>query len=249
MTTEHDEPPRLFDGGDDELRAALGEAKRELPSEARLDAIFLKLPSGGGGGGGEAPPAPPPPASRVGVGGAALGLAGVAILGGAIYLGVRANAPPTAPSSAPTVSAPSRVASAPNAMIPELAPTASSVARVSSTEALRPATPSPPGASVAPSASVPARSESDILREAQANASSSPSRAIALCDEHARLYPSGALSEEREFIRIQALMAAGRVGEARALADAFEARHPGSAHSLRLQEIVGKAKPAPSSKP
>lgn len=251
MTTEHDEPPRLFESADDDLRAALGDAKNELPSEARLDAIFLKLPPGGsGGGGGDGPPAPVPPIAKVGVGGAVLGLAGVAILGGAIYLGVRANAPRAASSASTTSSVLVHVESAPTPMISDVAPAASSVAVVSSTDPLRPSTSNPQSSSATPStsSSAPARSESDILREAQANASSSPSRAIALCDEHARLYPSGALSEEREFIRIQALVAGGRVGEARALADAFEARHPGSAHSLRLQEIVGKTKPAPSVK-
>lgn len=252
MTTEHDEPKRLFDvGEDDELRAALRDARGELPNEARLEAIFMRLPSGsgGGGGGGDAPP-PPTVAPKFGVAGAALGVVGVAILGGAIYLGVRANAPKDRPAPTTTVAG-ATVTGAVSERVASAVPPSESASSATTVTARSVGDPprTPPSVSAPPSASSPARSEIEILREAQSNASSSPGRAIALCDEHARLYPSGALSEEREFIRIQALMAAGRVGEARALADAFEARHPGSAHAVRLEEIVGRAKPAPSTTP
>ncbi|MFO0612904.1 MAG: hypothetical protein U0414_09965 [Polyangiaceae bacterium] len=248
MTTEQDEPTRLFDGGDDALRRALHEARDELPSEARMDAIFRRLPGGDGGGGGGDPPAPPaaPPRAGFGGGGAILAAVGTVILGGAIYLAVRPAPPRTSASAGPHTSAES---SAP--AVTALATVPSAELRTSATaRSPLPAVALPSGGpSLAPSASTAPRSEIDLLREAQSSAASSPAHALALCDEHARLYPSGALSEEREFIRIQALMAAGRVGEARSLADAFEARHPGSAHNVRLEEIVGRAKPAPSAKP
>lgn len=257
MTTEHDEPERLADVAeqDDALRAALREARGEVPSDARIAAIFARLPSGpsgGGGGGGGAPPPRVAPTSGVAVSGAIVGAVAVAILGGALYVGPRASpltAPSAVASAAPSevpASLPSSDAS-PSALPIDSATVTPSAASVD-VQSTAPATaPAPPGsASAAPSASAPARSEVELLKAAQASAASSPAQALALCDEHARLYPRGDLSQEREFIRIQALMAAGRVGEARSLADAFIARNPGSAHATRLEEITGRAKPAPA---
>jgi hypothetical protein len=92
--------------------------------------------------------------------------------------------------------------------------------------------------SASASASAPARSEIEILREAQAALASSPTRALALTDEHARAHPKGSMGQEREMIRIQALVALGRRDEARALAKAFKERHPSSAYAQRLDSML-----------
>jgi len=187
------------------------------------------------------------------VSGAIVGAVAVAILGGALYVGPRAS-PLTAPSAVASA-APSEARAplpssdaSPSARPIDSAAIVPASASVDTAVSTPPSTGAPPlgSANAAPSASSPARSEVELLKAAQASAASSPSQALALCDEHARLYPRGDLSQEREFIRIQALMAAGRVGEARSLADAFIARNPGSAHATRLEEITGRGKPAPA---
>jgi hypothetical protein len=54
------------------------------------------------------------------------------------------------------------------------------------------------------------------------------SAALASVVEHERRFPRGALSEERDALRVEALVAATRYDEARASAAAFHAAHPGS---------------------
>ncbi len=61
----------------------------------------------------------------------------------------------------------------------------------------------------------------------QRSTAGDPSGAIALLDEHARRFPSGALGEERDATRVLALCALGRTGEARAPAARFFAAFPG----------------------
>jgi hypothetical protein len=53
-------------------------------------------------------------------------------------------------------------------------------------------------------------------------------RAIAALEQHARSFPTGQLEEEREALWIQALVAAGDGAQARARADRFRRRFPGS---------------------
>jgi|HubBroStandDraft_6_1064221.scaffolds.fasta_scaffold353383_2 hypothetical protein len=52
--------------------------------------------------------------------------------------------------------------------------------------------------------------------------------ALASIGEHARRFPRGALSEERDALRVEALAAAARYGEARASAARFHSAYPGS---------------------
>lgn len=52
--------------------------------------------------------------------------------------------------------------------------------------------------------------------------------ALATLDEHQRGFPQGRLAEEREALRIQALVTAGRAGEAKVVGAAFRARFAGS---------------------
>lgn len=129
----------------------------------------------------------------------------------------------TAP--APIVSASAAAIVAPTAATPAVAPSAA-----------------PPPSAAAPPGAAPARvdeeTEMSLLREAGTAISSDPARALALVDEAERRFPRGALGQEREVIRIQALTAAGRRDEALQRARAFLARTPSSAHRPRLEQIL-----------
>ncbi|HCF56536.1 MAG TPA: sigma-70 family RNA polymerase sigma factor, partial [Myxococcales bacterium] len=61
--------------------------------------------------------------------------------------------------------------------------------------------------------------------------------ALALLDDHQRLFPGGQLIESREALRIEALAAAGESARARALADEYRRRFP---HSVFLP-VVNRA--------
>ncbi len=62
-----------------------------------------------------------------------------------------------------------------------------------------------------------------------------PGRALALLDEHARVYPSGAVSDERRGLRVIALCAAGRVEEGKREREAFLERAGSSPIAARVR--------------
>ena len=76
-----------------------------------------------------------------------------------------------------------------------------------------------------------------LLRQARSALGHNPSRALELTAEHARLYPTSELRQERDVIRIEALVKLGRTGEVRQSADNFSARFPGSAHSSKVKAL------------
>jgi hypothetical protein len=80
-----------------------------------------------------------------------------------------------------------------------------------------------------------------LLRQARAVLASNPSRALALCADHARMFDGGALSQEREVIAIEALLGAGRAGEARERGRRFRESFPGSAHARRIDSLLEAA--------
>lgn len=104
----------------------------------------------------------------------------------------------------------------------------------------RPARPRPSPAA-APTASGDAyASELRLLRPAQtALGRSSFADALALVDEHQRRFPSGHLAEEREALRVKALLGLERREDARRAAAAFRERFPHSALLARLQAMLG----------
>jgi hypothetical protein len=74
-----------------------------------------------------------------------------------------------------------------------------------------------------------ARAELRLLRQARAAvASEDYAAALPPITEHARLFKDGRLSEEREALRVKALVGVGRTGEARRAAASFRARFPRS---------------------
>jgi hypothetical protein len=238
------DPERFVDGGDEgdgdvnALRELLGAARRDLPPADRMEAIFAKLPPVGPVGGGS-PGTGAATATAAGKGAvSATSKWAVAVLvgAGAVGTGYVWTRPPEPAARAPVAAV---VASA-----TELAP---QVASASPTAA---ASPSPlasahPTASAeiiprdrtAPAVASAVRPEIDILKEAQAALGQSPARALTLAAEHERSHPRGALGQERDMLRIQALKAQGKESEARSRAEAFRARYPKSAYLQRLDAM------------
>ncbi len=64
-------------------------------------------------------------------------------------------------------------------------------------------------------------------------------RALAKLDEHAKTFPSGVLTEERNAARILALCGAGRTAEGRSLRAAFLRDHPRSPMAARVGSACG----------
>jgi hypothetical protein len=82
--------------------------------------------------------------------------------------------------------------------------------------------------------------EVSLLGEAQrALRAHDEQRALALLEDHARRFPSGALGEEREATRVAALCALGRAAEAGAAADRFLVAFPGSPLTARVLHACG----------
>jgi hypothetical protein len=69
---------------------------------------------------------------------------------------------------------------------------------------------------------------------------SDPGAALALTDEHARRFPSGPLTQEREVLAIEALTRLGRTSDARSRLAAFRDRFPQSPHIARLEALVAR---------
>jgi len=130
-------------------------------------------------------------------------------------------------SAAPSASAASSASAAPSARI---APSARASAAPS-------ARASAGAAGVRPVESEEA--EVKLVARAQDALRARPDEALALCSDHAKRFPSGMLVQEREVIAIEALVKTGRKDEARARANRFKARFPGSTHTRRIETILG----------
>jgi hypothetical protein len=88
----------------------------------------------------------------------------------------------------------------------------------------------------APEATASVEAEMEVIAEArEALRSGEGARALVLLDEHAHRYPSGALGEERDALRVASLCALGRVAEARAAATQFLRTFPESPHAARVR--------------
>ncbi|WP_437783832.1 hypothetical protein [Sorangium sp. So ce1097] len=136
-----------------------------------------------------------------------------------------------AAAPAPAIAAPEA------APAPEPARPAASVPRRELPKNTRPAAPAP----AAPLDSDELLRESKLIDQARAAATQDPGAALAAVQEHQREFPAGRLAEEREYVAIRALMRLGRVGEARARADAFLARYPSTAYADRVHRAVNAA--------
>jgi len=247
-----EEPVRLVlesSGSSSELRRALGAARGDLPSPDQVEAMLARFPfpdgGGDGGDGGSGGLGGATTAGAAKAGALTKWLAGgafVVVSGGAALFATR-SPPLEAPASAPVVAATASTTRAALTGSPTTIPDTTAVDVVSagpthSAEPARPRSSSVSSTSATGSASAaPPRSESEILKEAH-GARSDPARMLALVNEHARSHPNGMLSQEREMLRIEALVGLGRKSEARALADAFRMANPNSAYARRLDALL-----------
>jgi len=81
-------------------------------------------------------------------------------------------------------------------------------------------------------------SEIELIRKAE-ELRAQPAQSLRALNEHARLYPTGMLAQEREVLAIEALLASGQRPVAEARAKALAAAHPGSAHLRRVRVLLG----------
>lgn len=266
MNDEHD-PPRL-DAMSNEppwLRDALGEARRARPGTGDLARLAERVSAATGVV--VAPPtdAPPPATSDGGTSGAGAsgGAAtawwtgvtkiGIAVVlvggvgGGATYLATRGEAPvERAPMSAPAatsssaVTAPVVEAATPTTVDSSsasgpAAPRASSSAIASSRPSTSPSIVAP---SAEPSSAAAREPETVLIERARKQLASSPSAALATTEAHARDYPRGALSQERDVVAIEALLRLGRRTDAERRAEAFRSREPTSPYRRRIERLL-----------
>lgn len=89
----------------------------------------------------------------------------------------------------------------------------------------------------------PAPDELTLVSDAQRSLAGAPADALSLAERATTLYPDGSLAQEREMVAVNALLALGRVDEARARADRFRARWPRSPHVRRLDVLLPPASP------
>jgi hypothetical protein len=78
-------------------------------------------------------------------------------------------------------------------------------------------------------------SEVQLLFEARRALGSDPAQALQWVRRHEQRFASGALSQEREVLAIEALRRLGRASEANARAARFRERYPASIHDRRVE--------------
>jgi outer membrane protein assembly factor BamD (BamD/ComL family) len=99
-----------------------------------------------------------------------------------------------------------------------------------------PEAPARPSPSVKAEGARSIQSELELIRGAQKHLHRGDARAaLTLLAEHARRFPSGALTEEREASRVFALCQLGDVSGARAQAERFVRRSPSSPFAERVR--------------
>ena len=140
----------------------------------------------------------------------------------------------------PATSSPSPVTAA--QVMPAPAPVTRFAAPV--TPGAAPATNPPPPviAARAPASSIGAEVALLGAANAEMQGGNAP-RALTLLDDHARRFPLGALTEEREAARILALCAVGRGDESREAKGRFLREHPSSPHVARVRSACGAFTP------
>ena len=101
----------------------------------------------------------------------------------------------------------------------------------------------PPGSSAAAASTVSA--EIGLIdRAREALERGDPSGALAALDQHEAEFATGALDEEAELLRLEALLARGQAQAAAAMARAFLQSHPKSPHADRARRVLERARKA-----
>lgn len=178
-------------------------------------------------------------------------LAALALLAGGVWWGLRQapQGPPAPPPTAVELAKPppsersSQMAAAPSLAAPasaEAAPCANPPCDPKPQVALRraDARPSTPDAARSSRAADAGPNELQLIDEARQALHSSPARALALASQHERRFPHGSMAEERDVIRISALVGLGQIASARALASEFLRVNSGSAYARRVEAVL-----------
>jgi hypothetical protein len=148
---------------------------------------------------------------------------------------VATNALPELPRIDPDAAAVER----PESQRPEAAPTPPSTTPSSTAPRSRALTPPAGATSPAPlEGAAPAVTEIELLRDARLALRQSPGRALELTEAHARAFPRGKLSQERELIAISALVAVGRRTAALSRASRFNEAFPESPYRRQITELL-----------
>jgi hypothetical protein len=83
--------------------------------------------------------------------------------------------------------------------------------------------------------------EAKLVARARSNLARDPAQALASTEEAEREFPRGQLVEERRAIAIRALVALGRLDEAKARAESFLAEHGRGAHAAAVRRALEEA--------
>ena len=152
-----------------------------------------------------------------------LAVAGVVVAGAIYLLATRERAAVPAAPESPMVATPVETDVEVNAPVQE------------------PSVQEPPVQKPPPSVRQPAPvpSQADLLARAwEALAKRDIAVTLKILDDDRRLHPDGALTEEREAMRVQALLAASRTQEARTHAEQFLAKWPRSVHRKVMEKAL-----------
>src|SRR6185437_9160893 len=230
---------------DADLDALLDAERRRPPSPPEVHARVLSrvVSTLGPGGGGTPPAAPRAPTAPAGAGLGPLAksiLMGAA-LGGVVSVGIVTRPDPaTRPDPTPAHDAKIAIVASSARVRLDTAPPAAPAAPPAGPDRAGTAGAPPSSPSARASAAEPGRpssyaAERRLLDEAQrALAEGRIDAAMDALDRHARTFPNGPLTEERESLAVRALARAGRVDQARARADRFREAYP---HSIQLPAI------------
>ena len=103
-----------------------------------------------------------------------------------------------------------------------------------------PARSAPPAAAAAPAPAPPAASsEEHLMERLRAAVDGEPTLALAIADQGDAAFPSGALADERSYLKMRALVHLGDIGKARTVAGEFFERHPESPYGRFVYRLTG----------
>lgn len=228
--TNEDDPERLASGGagvPPAVARAVAEARALTPPPEALARIATRL---------EPVFASPLPSAGLSAGAKlAAGATAAVLAGAAAWFALTGDPAPPAPAISRPASEEREPASREPAQGATLAEPSTPSAAAPDAVPVAPADP-PPSARAPAEKPAAAASEVGLLQRAQAALRADPGRALALTAEHERRFPRGALVQEREVIRIEALRRLGKTSAAQERASKFERDFPDSAHRRKVGE-------------
>ncbi len=192
----------------------------------------------------EGPPAPTPRLPRASASPAVAGTVGLAVVGVAVALYLWRGSAPSAP---PAVKAPVTVPVAPPSAVVTPAVTATVTPAVAATSEPTSASDTASGTAAsagtaAPNPRATSSSPKDggleeiqlLSRARKADAQGDYAEVLSILSEHERRFPGGRLSEEREVLRVKALVGLGRSEQAKRAGARFRRGFP---HSVLLHKV------------